>query len=98
MEKARALQDARYRSVQDRPRDNAHLLPREMKRFCALDSEGEGLLRSAADRLGLSARAFDRIRKVARTIADLEASPTIQARHIAEAIHYRIFDRPTAMN
>jgi magnesium chelatase family protein len=93
VEAARQLQDARYQVLKQHPRDNAHLTPREIRRFCGLSSDGEMLLKSAVDRLGLSARAFDRIRKVARTISDLEGSSEIQPRHVAEAIHYRCLDR-----
>ena len=94
VEKARGIQEERYRHAPAAPRDNAHLVPREMRRFCALTPDGEAILKASVERLGLSARAFDRIRKVARTIADLEVSSTIEARHVAEAIQYRLFDRP----
>ena len=60
---------------------------------CAITQEGEKLLENAVTRLGLSARAHDRILKVARTIADLEAAPDIQAKHLSEAIQYRTLDR-----
>ncbi len=93
VERARNIQEKRYTSIKHHPRDNAHLSPKEMKRFCALSSDGEMILKAAVERLGLSARAFDRIRKVARTIADLEGSPATEARHVAEAIHYRCLDR-----
>jgi magnesium chelatase family protein len=96
VERAREIQEERYRHKTGRSHDNAHLLPREMKKFCALAPDGERVLKAAAERLGLSARAFDRIRKVARTIADLEGSSTIEARHVAEAIQYRLFDRPAS--
>jgi magnesium chelatase family protein len=92
VERARRIQDVRYGHTA-RPRDNAHLSPGETRQVCALTPDGEAILRASVDRLGLSARAFDRIRKVARTIADLEASSTIEARHVAEAIQYRLFDR-----
>jgi magnesium chelatase family protein len=94
VERARKIQEKRYKSIAHHPRDNAHLSPKELKRFGALSTDGEAILKAAVDRLGLSARAFDRIRKVARTIADLEACSTTEARHVAEAIHYRCLDRP----
>ena len=61
VEKARDVQEARYRAIHGRPRDNAHLAPKDMKKFCALASDGELLLKASVERLGLSARAFDRI-------------------------------------
>jgi magnesium chelatase family protein len=94
VERARQIQTERYRRWRGRPRDNAHLRPAEIRQVCGLSSDGKAILRAAAERLALSARAFDRIRKVARTIADLGACETLESRHIAEAIQYRIFDRP----
>jgi magnesium chelatase family protein len=64
-----------------------------MRRFCKLDSDSEKQMENAITRLGLSARAYDRILRVARTIADLEAADRIGARHVAEAIQYRTLDR-----
>ena len=61
--------------------------------YCMLDREGSSLIRQAMDRLGFSARAYDRILKVARTIADLEGSRNIRTVHLAEAINYRNLDR-----
>ena len=72
---------------------NAGLTGALIREFCKVDDEGKKILRSAFDRLKLSARAHDRILKVARTIADLEESPIIQSVHIAEAIQYRSLDR-----
>jgi len=72
---------------------NAHMLPRQIRRYCETDSEGKKLLQLAMTRLGLSARAHDRILKVARTIADLEGSARIQPSHISEAVSYRNLDR-----
>ncbi len=67
--------------------------PKEIKEFCRLDEESQQLLKMAMTELNLSARAYDRILKVSRTIADLEGSPQIQSAHISEAIQYRTLDR-----
>jgi magnesium chelatase family protein len=72
---------------------NALLQPREIERWCALDEDGEALIKNAFARLSLSARAYHRILKVARTIADLATSESLAARHVAEAISYRRLDR-----
>ena len=74
---------------------NAHMTARHIKRHCAVDEASDALLRAAIERFGLSARAYSRVLKVARTIADLEASDNIQAHHISEAIQYRVLDRAT---
>jgi magnesium chelatase family protein len=72
---------------------NAHMESRHLRKFCELDATSQELLRNAIDKLGLSARAYDRILKVSRTIADLEEAPSITPNHIAEAIQYRSLDR-----
>ncbi len=72
---------------------NAHMGPNQIRRFCRLDEQGQALLKQAITKLGLSARAYDRILKVARTIADLAGSEGIAAGHIGEAIQYRSLDR-----
>ena len=72
---------------------NAQMTPRHLRRFCRLDAESERMLESAMTRLGLSARAYDRILKVSRTIADLEAAQEIRSVHVAEAVGYRSLDR-----
>jgi magnesium chelatase family protein len=72
---------------------NAQMLPKMVRKHCAISPDGEKLLENAITRLGLSARAHDRILKVARTIADLESSPAIEPKHLSEAIQYRTLDR-----
>ena len=66
---------------------------RQTRKFCALDAAGEALLKQAMGELGLSARAHDKVLRIARTIADMEATPDIAPQHIAEAIQYRRLDR-----
>ncbi len=73
---------------------NARMSARDVRRYCRVDTAGEQLLETAIDRLGLSARAYVRILKVGRTIADLDGAEEIRPPHIAEAIQYRSLDRP----
>ncbi len=89
--RARQIQLERYRGLGISC--NAHLSGRLVDRFCLLDEAGLNLLTRAVDRLGLSARAYQRIKKVARTIADLEGSEHIRVSHVAEAIQYRAAER-----
>ena len=72
---------------------NAQMSNRQIKAYCRIDKAGEDLLEMAINKLGLSARAFNRILKIARTIADLEQAPDISAQHLSEAIQYRSLDR-----
>jgi magnesium chelatase family protein len=72
---------------------NARMGSRELQQFCRVEPQGERLLELAINRLGLSARAYTRILKVARTVADLDESEQIHAHHISEAIQYRSLDR-----
>lgn len=88
---ARSIQQERYKEFG--VYCNAHLSTSMIHEFCKLDSSGKRVLRAAFDKLNLSARAHDRILKVARTIADIEQSQTILTRHISEAIQYRMLDR-----
>jgi len=72
---------------------NAHMESKEIRKYCIIDDESKELLRMAITKLGLSARAYDRIQKVSRTIADLEGAENILPQHISEAIQYRSLDR-----
>jgi magnesium chelatase family protein len=72
---------------------NAQMTVKHIRKFCKLNDESKILLKTAMERLNLSARAYDRILKVSRTIADLEGVADISATHIAEAIQYRSLDR-----
>ena len=86
---ARELQRERFGSGAEY---NARMGSAELRRFCALDTEGEALMRAAFDTMNLSARSHDRILRVARTIADLEGAERIEAAHLAEAIQYRTYE------
>jgi len=88
---AREVQKERFKDT--KIHSNAQMTPRYVKKFCKLDESGKRLLEMAIDRLGLSARAYDRILKVSRTIADLEGSEDIRPHHVSEAIQYRSLDR-----
>ena len=72
---------------------NALLSGRELDDYAALDDAGKDVLKQAMTELGLSARAYDKVRRIARTIADLDASDSMQLPHVAEAISYRLLDR-----
>jgi len=90
--KARQIQEERFVEWKN-VYCNAQMNSKLIRKFCELTPEGSGLLKTAMERLGLSARAYDRILKVARTIADLDNSTNIQSEHVAEAIQYRSLDR-----
>ena len=90
--RARAIQQQRY-AKEAGVYSNAQMSARHLRELCVLSEACVNLLKTAMDRLGLSARAYDRILKVARTIADLDASKEIQTTHLAEAIQYRSLDR-----
>lgn len=90
--KARDIQAARFGSRPDL-HANAQMSPQMVREVCKINAAGQALLKKAMERLGLSARAYDRILKVSRTIADLAGSEDIQLEHLAEAIHFRSLDR-----
>jgi magnesium chelatase family protein len=90
--KARQIQTERFKT-NDGVYCNAQMRTKDLRTYCNLDDASNALLKTAMERLGLSARAYDRILKVSRTIADLENSQNIQTNHIAEAIQYRSLDR-----
>jgi magnesium chelatase family protein len=95
IEKARQVQRQRFEGAVGGADGNVPLLcnadmgPAEVRKYCPLDDAGKSLLRAAMTQLGMSARAFHRILKLARTIADLEGAAEIQTHHLAEAIQYR---------
>ena len=89
---AREIQRARFAAGGGTAECNAHIPPRMLREVCAVSAEGEALMHAAFDAMHLSARSYDRILRVARTIADLAASESIESEHIAEAIQYRTYD------
>lgn len=93
VEAARAVQRARHAAGEVRSTLNAHLSASDADRVCALDAQGERLIVSAVGKLGLSARAYGKILRVARTVADMEGATAIRSAHVAEAIAGRVLDR-----
>ena len=91
VDRARGIQKERFRGTGIF--SNARMTSRQTRRYCKIDGESTALLEAAIERLGLSARAYTRILKVARTIADLDQSDRVLSHHIAEAIQYRALDR-----
>jgi len=92
--KARKIQEKRFAGKHD-VHCNAQMSSSMLQAFCDIDDTGRSLLKNAMERLSLSARAYDRILKVARTIADLDQAEAIRTEHLAEAIQYRSLDRET---
>jgi magnesium chelatase family protein len=90
VERTRAVQAERRRSGEVSGTTNAQLAPKDVSRVCAPDVTGRSILAQAVERRGLSARAYGRVLRVARTIADMEGSVPVLARHVAEAIASRI--------
>jgi len=88
---ARRTQEQRYQGTGIR--SNADLTPASIRRFCPIDGAGLAIMAKACERLGLTARGYDRVRKVSRTIADLAGREKILASDVAEAISYRVLDR-----
>ena len=91
IDSARRIQIERFKGM--RIYSNAQMTNRHIKKFCQIDEVSQRLLELAIDKFGLSARAYTRILKVARTIADLEGQENIQPAHLSEAIQYRTLDR-----
>ncbi len=91
VQKARNAQRERFK--RDKIRCNSEMGSKQVKKYCASTDDAKELLKAAILNLGISARAYDRIQKVARTIADLADSDIIRAEHISEAVQYRSFDR-----
>jgi magnesium chelatase family protein len=90
--KARSIQQQRFEELKG-IHCNAQMSTRLIRKYCVLDAAGQQLIKTAMEKVGLSARAYDRILKVSRTIADLDESENIQPYHLAEAIQYRSLDR-----
>ena len=91
--KARDIQLNRFKAGKRKIFCNAHMETKDIRKFCPINEESQNLLKTAIEKFGLSARAYDKILKVARTIADLESSDNIKVQHIAEAIQYRSLDK-----
>jgi magnesium chelatase family protein len=89
---ARIIQENRFKGNQG-VYCNAQMSSKQLRKYCEIDAAGQSLLKNAMEKLGLSARAYDRILKVSRTIADLDQSDNIKPNHLAEAIQYRSLDR-----
>ena len=90
------VETARLRQSQRSPRSNARLTSAELGQAATLDSDGHRILERAVERLALSARAIERVRRLARTIADMEASTDVRGPHVAEALQYRFLDKESS--
>jgi magnesium chelatase family protein len=94
---ARNIQQERFKEIEGM-HSNAQMGGKEVQEICIISDAGRNLLKKAMEKLNLSARAYDRILKVSRTIADLAGSDEIKIEHLAEAIHYRSLDRENWAN
>jgi magnesium chelatase family protein len=92
VQRARAIQLTKFKGLK-KVYCNAHMQSKQIRKYCILDETGQEILKNAIAKLGLSARAYDRILKVSRTIADLAESPRILPEHVSEAVQYRTLDR-----
>ncbi len=90
---ARGRQRRRFADGKNSVATNATMSPRQVRKFCRLDDAGEALLKQALNEMGLSARAHDKVLRIARTIADIDGDDDIRPRHVAEAVQYRKLDR-----
>ena len=90
VDRARQAQAARFGEA---GRVNAHMTTRQIRTYCTPDADGQDLLKTAMEELGLSAQAHDRILRVSRTVADMEGADEVRAEHVSEAIGYRSLDR-----
>jgi magnesium chelatase family protein len=90
--RARSFAHERYKN-EEKLFCNAELSPRQIQKYCVMSEKASAMLKKAFEKLGLSARGYDRILRVARTVADLAGSETIEENHIAEAIRFRTLDR-----
>ncbi|MBX3222723.1 MAG: YifB family Mg chelatase-like AAA ATPase [Labilithrix sp.] len=93
VEQARAIQRERRRSGEVSVQTNAHLTQRDVERVCRLDAKGKAVVAQAVERRGLSARAYGKVLRLARTIADMDGSTAVAARHVTEAVLGRVLDR-----
>jgi len=93
VERCRRLQEERFEPLKNRPACNAQMSSKETETYCVLSKEAKELLKTAILELGISARAYDKILKISRTIADMENCVTIESHHLSEAVGYRCLDR-----
>jgi magnesium chelatase family protein len=95
---SRAREIQRKRFMEDGIHSNAQMTSLQLRKYCPLDEASQSLLKNAMEKFGLSARAYDRILKVARTIADLDEKENLESAYIAESIQYRNLDRSVWRN